>query len=138
MFLDTAPQALPLVDLAVLFELESQLNDPLPARAFARDYVSGFQERYLRLSNSIGNRDLPAALDAALSLRNASSMVGAARLTALATDTETAIGTADLETLRGVLPLIERCGLETIGELEAGYLADAVVRLPQDRDGVSL
>ena len=137
MLLDTALQAPPLVDLVVLSDLESQLNDPLPAKTFARDYVSGFRERCLRLSGSITGRDLPAALDAALSLRNASTMVGAGRLATIATDMVAAAGAADLGTLRRLLPVIERCGLETIEELESGYLSDAVVRLPQDRDGVS-
>jgi len=136
-FLDTALQVLPLVDLAVLSELESQLNDPLPAKAFAGDYVAGFPERQLRLRDSVGGRDLPAALDAALSLRNASTMVGAARLAGLATDVLAAVGAADLETLRRLLPLVERCGLETVEDLRSGYLADAVIRLPQDRGGVS-
>ncbi len=130
MLLNIASQVLPLVDLAVLSELESQLNDPLPARAFARDYIAGFEERYLRLGNSIGNRDSAGALDAALSLHNSSSMVGAARLAALAAAVEAAVASEELDAARRILPLIEKCGLETIGELESGYLAIAVVRTP--------
>lgn len=122
---NAAPKVLPLVDLAVLTLLEGQLNDPGPARAFARDYISGFEDRYLRLTSSLGNRDVPAALDAALSLRNSSAMVGAARLSALAADFETAVATDDLDTARRSLPAIERCGLDTINELETGYLTAA-------------
>ncbi|MHA7279179.1 Hpt domain-containing protein [Arthrobacter sp. MDT2-2] len=120
---NVAPMVLPLVDLAVLSQLERQLNDPVPARAFARDYITGFETRYLRLTSSIGTVDLPAALDAALSLRNSSAMVGAARLSAMAADLETAVTSADLETARATLPEIERCGLDTINELEVRYLA---------------
>lgn len=120
--IDTAPKVLPLVDLAVLARLEGQLNDPQPARAFARDYILGFEDRYLRLTRAIGNRDLPAALDATLSLRNSSSMVGASRLSALAAGLESAVVSEDLDTARRALPDIERCGLETISELEARYL----------------
>lgn len=123
--LNAAPTVLPLVDLAVLSHLESQLNDPRPAREFARDYITGFEDRYLRLTRSIGNRDLPAALDAVLSLRNSSRMVGAMRLSALAADLESAVVAADLDTARRCLADIERCGLDTVGELEAGYLASA-------------
>lgn len=120
---NSAPKKLPLLDLDVLSHLEQQLNDARPARAFARDYITGFEGRYLRLTSSIGDRDLPAALDAALSLRNSSTMVGAARLSAMAAEFETAVSSSDLDTARDVLPVIERCGLDTILELEARYLA---------------
>ncbi|MEC5199147.1 hypothetical protein RCH21_001371 [Arthrobacter sp. PL16] len=122
MLLDCAPEVLPLVDLTVLSSLEQQLNDPGPAKAFARDYVLGFEDRYLRLTSSIGNADLPAALDVALSLRSSSTMVGATRLSALAASFESAVLTADLDAARRVLPEIERCGLDTIRELESQYL----------------
>lgn len=123
--MNAAPMVLPIVDLAVLSLLESQLNDPRPARAFARDYIAGFQDRFLRLTRSIGNRDLAAALDAALSLRNSSAMVGAARLSAMAETFEVAVVSADLDTARRTLPAIELCGLETISELEERYLSAA-------------
>ncbi len=119
---DAAPEVLPLVDFAVLSELEGQLDDARPARAFARDYILGFDDRYLRLNSSIGNRDLPAALEAALSLRISSVMVGAARLSAMAETFEAAVTSADLDTARRVLPAIERCGLDTIDELDVRYL----------------
>jgi HPt (histidine-containing phosphotransfer) domain-containing protein len=122
MLLDCALEVLPLVDPTVLSSLEQQLNDPGPAKAFAQDYVIGFGDRFLRLANSIGNADLPAALDVALSLRSSSTMVGANRLSALAASFESAVLTADLETARRVLPEIERCGLDTIRELESQYL----------------
>ncbi|MHA7143351.1 Hpt domain-containing protein [Arthrobacter sp. TmT3-37] len=122
---NATPKVLPLVDLTVLSQLERQLNDPQPARAFARDYITGFEDRYLRLSSSVGNRDLPAAIDAALSLRNSSTMVGAARLSAMAASFETAVTSADLDTARRALPAIERCGMDTIDELESRYLASA-------------
>ncbi|MDQ0735770.1 Hpt domain-containing protein [Arthrobacter agilis] len=120
---NSAPKSLPLLDLAVLAHLERQLNDARPARAFARDYIAGFEHRYLRLENSIGNRDIPAALDAALSLRNSSAMIGAARLSALAAGFEASVTASDLDAARRALPAIERCGLDTILELEARYLA---------------
>lgn len=123
MLTNAAPEVLPLVDLAVLGELEGHLNDPRPARAFARDYILGFEDRYLRLTGSVGNRDLPAALDAALSLRSSSSMVGAARLSAIAALVEAAVASEDLESARLALPDIARCGLDTIGALETDYLA---------------
>lgn len=114
---------LPLVDLATLAHLEKQLNDPRPARAFARDYITVFQDRYLRLTRAVGNRDLDAALEAALSLRNSSRMLGAERLSAMTAGFESAIASADLDSARRALRDIERCGLDTIGELESRYLA---------------
>ncbi len=125
MLSNSAPKELPLLDLTVLSHLERQLNDAQPARAFARDYITGFGDRYLRLESSVSNRDFPAALDAALSLRNSSAMVGAERLSALAADFEAAVASSDLDTAREALPGIERCGLDTILELEARYLSSA-------------
>ena len=116
-------QDLPLVDLAVLAHLERQLNDPSPAKAFARDYIAGFEGRYLRLTTAIGDRDVSAALDAALSLRNSSAMVGAARLSAMAAEFEVAVTAFELDTARDILPAIERCGLDTILEIQSRYLA---------------
>ena len=116
------PSPLPLVDLETLAQLELQLNDARPARAFARDYISYFQERFLRLVRAVGKRDLDAALDAVLSLRNSSRMVGAARLSAMAAGVESAVTSADLDSARRALPEIEQCGLDTIDELELRYL----------------
>lgn len=120
---NVAPEVLPLVDLAVLSQLEHQLNDPGPVRAFARDYIMGFEARYLRLESSIRDQDLVAALDAALSLRNSSAMVGATRLSAMAASFETAVTTVDLASARSALSTIERCGFDTIDELESRYLS---------------
>ncbi|MBG6226200.1 HPt (histidine-containing phosphotransfer) domain-containing protein [Arthrobacter sp. CAN_A2] len=122
---NAAPNVLPLVDLTVLSHLEQQLGDPRPARAFARDYITAFADRYLRLARSVADQDLPSALEAALSLRNSSTMVGAGRLAALAAIFEAAVASADLDAARRALSGIERCGLDTINELEARYLAPA-------------
>ncbi|WP_247826903.1 Hpt domain-containing protein [Arthrobacter antioxidans] len=115
----------PLVDLTVLAHLEQQFNDAGPARAFARDYIAGFGDRCLRLTRSVADQDLPAALEAALSLRNSSLMLGAERLVALTAAFEAAISSADLDAARRALPGIERCGLDTIRELETRYLDPA-------------
>lgn len=119
------PDLLPLVDLTVLADLERQLNDAGPARAFARDYITGFDDRCRRLAGSIADQDVPAALEAALSLRSSSIMIGAERLAALVAIVGTAVSAADLYTARRGLPGIEQCGLDTIAELEARYLDPA-------------
>lgn len=111
------------MDLAVLAALELQLEDSGPARAFARDYVAAFPARYLRLRESVDHRDLSAAMDATLSLRSTSIMVGAVTLAALAAEIATAVLTTDLRAARRALPPLERCGLATIDELQARYLA---------------
>ncbi|WP_434993347.1 Hpt domain-containing protein [Arthrobacter sp. Ld5] len=116
------PDIPPLVDLTVLADLERQLNDPGPARAFARDFIAGFGDRHLRLARSVADEDLPAAVEAALSLRSSSIMVGAERLAALASSFEAAVTAADLDAARRSLPDIEQCGFATIEELEARYL----------------
>jgi HPt (histidine-containing phosphotransfer) domain-containing protein len=123
MLQELPPAPLPLVDLEALAQLEHQLDDATPARAFARDYIAYFQDRYLRLVRAVGNHDLADAMDAVLSLRNSSHMVGAARLSAMAAGFESAVTSADIESARRALPGIEQCGLDTIDELELRYLS---------------
>lgn len=122
MLQELSPAPLPLVDLETLARLEHQLSDPQPARAFARDYIACFQERYLRLARAVGTSNLEVAMDAVLSLRNSSRMVGASRLSAMAAGVESAVTSADIDSARRALPNIEQCGLDTIGELELRYL----------------
>ncbi|PPB48890.1 hypothetical protein C4K88_09110 [Arthrobacter pityocampae] len=113
---------LPLLDLTVLGDLERQLGEPGPARAFVRDYIAAFGDRYLRLERSITDQDPAAALEAVLSLRSSSIMVGAERLAALASALGTAVSSASPGSARRALPELERCGLATIGKLETLYL----------------
>ncbi|TPV26889.1 Hpt domain-containing protein [Arthrobacter agilis] len=111
-----------LVDLGVLATLESHLDDARAAHAFVLDYIAGFAERFLRLNVALGDRDLPAAHDAALSLRSSSSMAGAPRLAAHAARLEDAITHGDLQASQQALALIGPCGLETVSELRSLYL----------------
>jgi hypothetical protein len=122
----TAATAIPpVLDVSVLNQLERQLDDPTPAKAFARDYVSMWRLRYKRLTESLEAEDRDAALDVVLSLKNTSKMVGAARLTALTNLVQAAVAAGDLPRARQFLPRIKQCGHETVKELCSTYLADS-------------
>ena len=84
----TAP---PLVDPAALEELGSQLDSPAVTQGFARDYTMLWNHRYEALATSLDSGDEAAALDAVLSLKTASAMVGGIRLAKLARELEDAI-----------------------------------------------
>ncbi len=80
--------AAPLVDPAALQSLGEQLNNPAVAKGFARDYAQMWDQRYASLATALDRRDAAAALDAVLSLKTSSSMVGGLRLAELAADLE--------------------------------------------------
>jgi hypothetical protein len=61
-------EEIPLVDLLVLQDLESQLAQPAVARKFALDYIEIWDQRYVNLRNAISGQDRTTALDAAISL----------------------------------------------------------------------
>src|SRR5438876_661030 len=72
--------ALPLLDLTAIQTLEDQLDNPLTARNFARDFTRLWEKRYQALAAAIGSQDAVAALEAILSLRTSSTMVGGVQL----------------------------------------------------------
>ena len=59
------------------------------ALRFARDYAAMWDQRYSRLALAVENQDRAAALDAIISLRITSAMVGGLRLARLAEMLET-------------------------------------------------
>ena len=116
---DTAP---PLVDHAALQELGSQLDSPAVAQGFARDYTNMWDRRYQSLASSLDSGDEAAALDAVLSLKTSSAMVGGVRLAELARELEDAIRVGDAERTRLLLREIAESGNETIDELQLSDL----------------
>ena len=126
---ETAPPAAqesapPLVDPFALQDLGSQLDNPHIAQGFARDYASLWDQRYRALATSLDSEDEAAALDAVLSLKTSSAMVGGVRLTELAKDLETAIRLRDADSAQRLLEEIAESGTQTIDELQVGYLKE--------------
>ena len=75
---------LPLLDPAVLRELEDQLGAPDIAVGFARDYATLWGQRQGHLVAAVERQDRERALDAVISLKISSAMVGGLRMALLA------------------------------------------------------
>ena len=113
---DAAP---PLVDPAALRELGAQLDDPVVAKDFARDYVKMWDGRYRSLAAALDGGGEAGSLDAVLSLKISSAMVGCIRLARLAGDVEDAVRCGDMERARSLLPEVAERGRETVNALQA-------------------
>ncbi|WP_235564448.1 Hpt domain-containing protein [Arthrobacter sp. Soil762] len=115
-------EELPLVDRTVLQTLEEQLGRPDMARNFAKDYSALWGQRERRLVDSLEREDQAVALDAAISLKVSSAMVGGLRLACLAQMLEAAVRHGDLRHAASVLALISIHGPATVNELQHQYL----------------
>ncbi|MFF1830246.1 Hpt domain-containing protein [Paenarthrobacter sp. NPDC058040] len=81
-----------LVDRTVLTELQAELGgDQSIVTAFVRNYVAMLPWRVARLHHALDNLDLDDAMDAVLSLKTSSQMVGAVCLQRLATEFEVSV-----------------------------------------------
>ncbi|MFJ5860938.1 Hpt domain-containing protein [Pseudarthrobacter sp. NPDC092439] len=108
---------IPLVDPAVLKDLADKLQSPDIASRFAADYVDLWEVRRARLAAALERNDFPGAVDAVISLRVASVMVGAGRLTWLAQQVEDAVNSADFAAGRELMAAVGACGIQTVEEL---------------------
>jgi hypothetical protein len=113
---------LPLVDLAVLQDLAEQLAHPAVAQNFARDYATLWTQRYQKLAAALDRQDVPAALDAVISMKIASAMVGGLRLSRLAEQLEEFIRRGDLESGLALIAAVELHGSATVKELQDTYI----------------
>ncbi|MFJ5959072.1 Hpt domain-containing protein [Pseudarthrobacter oxydans] len=114
----------PLVDRSVLDRLGRELDDDGEGytRIFVANFIACLPGRIERLRLALTTGDLEAAVDAVLSLKTSSQMVGAERLAALAMDLETEVrgeaSRADMITLPNLaasfLRPIDRCGSHTV------------------------
>ncbi|MET3162313.1 UNVERIFIED_ORG: HPt (histidine-containing phosphotransfer) domain-containing protein [Arthrobacter sp. UYEF10] len=110
------------VEPDILAELEEELDGPELALGFARDYASLWDLRFSRLAAAVHTEDRPAALDAVISLRIASAMVGGIRLSALAQGLEDAIRRNDFVHGQALLTILAEHGVRTVSELQASYI----------------
>ncbi|QHK20091.1 Hpt domain-containing protein [Pseudarthrobacter psychrotolerans] len=115
--------ALPLLDQAVLERLRTELEDDDAVwKVFVENFIAHLPQRTERLRLTLTTGDLVGALDAVLSLKTSSQMVGAERLASLAWDLEQSLRTdARNSEPDRVLPrlaaahlrIITRCGRQT-------------------------
>ncbi|MDF2052516.1 Hpt domain-containing protein [Arthrobacter sp. Cr_A7] len=115
---------LPLVDAAILDELEDELDGSGLAQRFARDYAAMWDQRYARLAAAVDNRDGDAALDAVISLKITSAMVGGLRLAKLAELLEAVIRLGDFGQGQVLMERVAEDGGLTISELQSSYILE--------------
>lgn len=109
----------PLLDHLVLKELTEDVG-PKAATAFAREFSAMWPRRRDALASALVHADPEAAMDAILSLRVSSAMVGARRLEELAAHLETSLRTRGLAGTAHLMDEVEHCGEETVHVLISG------------------
>ncbi len=113
---------LPLVDAAVLEELEDELAGSGLAQRFARDYAAMWDLRCSRLAAAVDSQDSDSALDAAISLKISSAMVGGLRLAKLAELLEVLIRRGDFGQGQVLMKRVAHDGGQTVSELQSTYI----------------
>jgi len=114
---------LPVLDATVLDDLEEELAQTDLARNFAVDYASMWDQRLDRLATAVKCRDRATAIDAAISLKVSSAMVGGLRLARLAEKLEAAIRAGVLHDRERVIASVAESGRAMVGELRLRYAA---------------
>lgn len=112
-----------LVDPTVLTELQAELGgDRSIVTRFVRNYIDLLPWRVGRLHHALNNLDIEDAMDAVLSLKTSSHMVGAICMRRLATELEISIrllpNAGHLQELRPLVQTIEAFVFGTICELQ--------------------
>ncbi len=97
------PDVAPLVDPAALQDLGAQLESPSVAKGFARDYARMWDQRYNCLASALDRRDEAGSLEAVLSLKTSSAMVGGVQLARLAGELEDAVRGGDMDRASSLL-----------------------------------
>ncbi|ABM09252.1 HPt (histidine-containing phosphotransfer) domain-containing protein [Pseudarthrobacter sp. PvP004] len=116
-----------LVDRTVLTELQAELGgDQAIIGAFVRNYIALLPWRVSRLHRALEKLDIEDAMDAVLSLKTSSHMVGAICMNRLAEELEISIrllpGAEHLHELKPQVHEIDRFVFGTIDELETRIL----------------
>lgn len=93
----TLSNLLPVMDTTRLQDLADALT-PEAAERYAADYLRLLPARVGRVVDALNSRDCDAALDAALSLRVSSSMIGALRMEHIGVCLENALAMDDRDT----------------------------------------
>lgn len=123
----TAPSHdLPLVSLQVLRALEEDLGDAETGRIFVENFIEMWSIRIGRLTVAIRMMDRAAAMDATLSIKISSVMVGASRLAMLGEEMQhlvrDAVALRTWSDAKFLVSEIDTCGQETMHQLARQYL----------------
>lgn len=114
---------LPLVCTATLHSLEESLDgEQALCRSFVCRYVEMWPQRFSRIHLAITTGQQEDAMDAALSLRSSSIMVGAARLGELASELISLIECGRHGAAAKKLAALRLCGNQTACHLKASYV----------------
>lgn len=119
-----AASVLPLIDASVLGELEDELAGSGLAQRFARDYAAMWDLRLARLGTAVDSQDEASALDAVISLKISSTMVGGVRLARLAELLEDLIRQGDFVQGQALMAGVARDGARTVSELQSTYILE--------------
>lgn len=111
------PEDVPLLSLEDLRELEDEVGDPAAYLGFVRRYVELWPHRYARLADAIAGGSHDSAMDAVLSLKTSSQMVGARRLYRLTLTIQDNIRNKNLSGLERLLETLFICGNWTMTHL---------------------
>lgn len=105
------------MDPGVLLDMGEKLGSTEIANKFARDYATMWDLRCSRLAAALDRRDYRAAIDAVISLKVSSAMVGGVRLAQLAEQLEQALKQGDLDTGLALMGKVTKYGHDTVNEL---------------------
>lgn len=119
-----AAALLPLIDATVLDELDDELAGSGLARRFARDYTAMWDTRLARLGTAVDSQDEASALDAVISLKISSAMVGGLRLAKLAEVLEALIREGDFVQGQAMMAGVARDGARTVSELQSTFILE--------------
>lgn len=111
----------PLVSHEVLDALEQELEDPEAYATYVRLNHGLWPARHQRLVEAIRAGDATGAMDAVLSLRSASQMIGAMQLAELALTAEHALRDGRLRAAEELLKDLEVCGAATMKQISREY-----------------
>ena len=128
----------PLLDPSVLERLREELDDDEGVwKVFVQNFIAHLPERNEKLRQTLTTGDVTGAMDAVLSLKTSSQMVGAERLAGLAIDLEQAMrhdilgadpAVALPQLAAAHLRRIKQCGRQTT------YLLQATLKKKPDLD----
>lgn len=118
-------EAVPVLEAEAVHELADELEG---SESFALEVVSAYAviwpRRLAQLEQTVSAEDVPAARDAAASIRVSSEMVGAERLAAAARTVASSIDRADFDSAREGVDLVSVVGSSTVEALRGQFLRE--------------
>lgn len=119
----TDSTTLPLVCTETLSSLADSLDGGTAStRSFVCRFIEMWPGRFQRIHEAVAAKHADDAMDAALSLRSSSIMVGAAQLGELASDLVRMLGSGPGSVSSRQLQILEQCGNSTTRQLAASYI----------------